>query len=312
MRALAVLISLVFAISVQAADLRVAVLDFDNLTKLKADDPLSAIGSEASLAEKGALLLNQKLVNVEGLRVIDRRDFLRKLDRGTTATEGNEDAIQPSFIHAAQLLRADAVLRGTLMSISKNKRIVSPTDKDGGVQFETITIRVMVQALDAVDGSVLAAAQGKESVSLRQSDVERTEMGADELLTMLEKALDQAVGDLSKPLSAKLKSRAKESSVAVSVRATDDPALVEIDGVLVGSTPMEALKVYKGDHVLTVSRPNYITITKRIVLESNVMISVPMLRKDLTVEERNEIYKNAEMKVYLTNGKPDLLIQSIQ
>jgi hypothetical protein len=32
----------------------------------------------------------------------------------------------------------------------------------------------------------------------------------------------------------------------------------------------------------------------------------------LSAEERNEIYKGADMKVYLTNGKPDLLIQTIE
>jgi hypothetical protein len=307
MRALLILISLSFAITMQAADLRVAVLDFDNLAGIKSGDDLGALGNDASLAEKGALLLNQQLAGIDGLRVIDRRDFMRKLETGA----GKEDSIQPSFIHAAQLLRADAVLRGTLMSISRNRRVLKATAKDGGVEFETITIRVMIQALDAIDGSVLAAAQGKESMELRQSDIERTEMGTDELLSMMENALEQAMSHLSGPLSKKIASRAKSSRVGISVHSTDDPALIEIDGVLVGSTPMESLQIYKGDHVLTVSRPNYMTITKRIVLESDATIRVPMLRTDLTVEERNEIYKGADMKVYMSNGKPDLLIQTI-
>ena len=85
-----------------------------------------------------------------------------------------------------------------------------------------------------------------------------------------------------------------------------------IDGVLVGSTPMEYLDIYEGDHVITISRPGYVSFTKRMAVNGDLEITAPMLRTDVTAEERVKILSSAEMKVFMQNQKPDLLIQEIK
>ena len=82
--------------------------------------------------------------------------------------------------------------------------------------------------------------------------------------------------------------------------------------MLVGSTPLESLNVYAGDHVIRISRPGYQSFTKRLVLNSNTEITVPMLRTDVTAEERVKILNSAEMKVFMQNERPDVLIQEIK
>jgi hypothetical protein len=53
-------------------------------------------------------------------------------------------------------------------------------------------------------------------------------------------------------------------------------------------------------------------MSKRILMNNKLQINVPMLRTDLTVEERVRILDKAQLKVYLTNGKPDILVQEIK
>jgi len=98
----------------------------------------------------------------------------------------------------------------------------------------------------------------------------------------------------------------------VSVMSTDDPAMVELDGMLVGSTPLENLQVYVGDHILRVSRPGYQTITKRFNITGDVKITTPMFRTELTALEKKEMIEKLNMEIFLTNGEPDFWIQEIK
>ena len=66
--------------------------------------------------------------------------------------------------------------------------------------------------------------------------------------------------------------------IALSVKTSADPALVEIDGVLVGVTPLEKFTIHKGDHVFTVGKPGYRDVSKRILFEKDTAIDVPMIR----------------------------------
>jgi len=284
-------------------DVRLAVMNFEDLTARP------GLTNPDTLAQKGALLLAEQLLAVNNVNIIDRRDFMEKMSP-PSSSQDDPSKLRPSYIHAAQLLRADAVVRGSLLSVSTGKRTVNPDSASDSVDFENVTVRVMVQALDTIDGTVLAAHQGKTSTQLRQSKSEKIQLSDEQILTMLEDALKQASSELAKTLPEKIKAKAARERVTISVLSTDDPALVEIDGILVGTTPIQSLQVYKGDHILAISRPNYTPITKRLVLESDVKISIPMFRTDLTAEERKEIYKNADMKIYMMNGKPDILIQS--
>ncbi|MBN1674003.1 MAG: PEGA domain-containing protein [Kiritimatiellae bacterium] len=298
------------ASGVLAGNLRVAVLDFEDTTSAKSDALLGGKVESGVFAEKAVLLLAQELLNEDGVDIIDRRDFIAQINRVNPKVPGVEEA-RTSFIHAAQLLRADAVLRGNLLSLSVGKERVNPDANAQAVEFSKVSLRVLVQALDVVDGTVLASAQGVTSRQFRQSTVQQTTLGEDELFVLLEEALKEATPKLKAALAERVKARGERPRVLVTVRSTDDPALVEIDGVLVGTTPMEGVAVYTGDHVLSVGRPGYAPIRKRLVLEKNVEISVPMLRLDLSAEEKKELMGKAEMRVYVTDGKPDMVIQTI-
>lgn len=291
-----------------AAPLKVAMLDFNDETGMKADDLLGGKVQTDVLARKGVYILARQLLDKGEFVVIDRRDFTTQIDK-SNSKEALAGEPRPSFIHAAQLLNADAVVSGSLISLSTGKQKM---DIGGSkAEFTTLSMRVVVRAMDSIDGSVITVSEGSARQEFRQTDNLQTELGEDELLTLFEKAIREATVPLKTALASKVAAREKQPRVTLSVTTTSEPSLVEIDGVLVGTTPMEGLEVYKGDHVISVTRPGHVTINKRIVFEKNLQISVPMLRKDLTAEEKKEILSKADLKAYIMNGKPDLLIQTI-
>jgi len=93
------------------------------------------------------------------------------------------------------------------------------------------------------------------------------------------------------------------------VHTTADPALVEIDGILVGTTPLEDFEIYKGDHILTVGKPGYRDMTKRILFESDARVEVPMMRTELTADELKEVLESMRMHVFL--GEPGIVIHHL-
>lgn len=279
---------------------RIAVLDFVNEATLPPDTTLAGGVHPADLARKGAYELTAQLVKNDAYNVVDRRDITSKLKDGEAA---------PSFIHAAQTLRADAVLRGVLLSFSTERN--SYTRGERAVDLLELSVTVMVQALDAIDGTVLAASRGSASSEFRRTANTETQLGETALMELLGDALESAVKDIDKDLSKRLKSRAERERVDISIASTEDPAIVEIDGVVVGSTPLEGLQVYKGDHTLVISRPGYVTMRKRLALDGPLKLTAPMLRTEITAEERLKILSGAEMKMFLTNGQPDVWIQNL-
>jgi len=290
-----------------AAPLRIALLDFEDATGAKPDAALGGTINTATLAGKGVDLLAKQLLEQKDFTLIDRRDFVSKLQKATPR-EIAEGVPRPAFIQAAQLLGAGAVLGGSLTTFSTGKE--KQTQAGFSAELTKLSLRVTVRALDAIDGSVIAVADGVQEKEVRQTDAVKTEIGEEDVLTMMEQALAKAVPKVTKALSERQASAQRER-VKVNVASTDDPALVEIDGVLVGATPMEGLEVYQGDHTISISRPGYVTMTKRLVLDKNFAVKVPMLRTDLTADERKAIMEKAEIKAYITNGKPDILIQEI-
>jgi hypothetical protein len=293
---------------VHAAPLRVALLDFEDETGAKPDAATAGIMDTRVLARKGIDLLAKQLAEPKTFTLIDRRDFIAKLQQ-SSPKEILEGSPRPAFIQAAQLLGATAVLGGSLSSFSTGKEKVN----QGGykVELTRLSLRVTVRALDAVDGAVIAIADGVTERSFRQTEAVQTQLGEEDILKMMEDALAKAVPTLTQALSDH-QAAAARPKIELQIDATENPALVEIDGVLVGATPITGLAVYQGDHTLTLSRPGYVTMTRRIVIERPLRIQVPMLRTDLTVEERQRILDKAQMKVFLTNGKPDLWIQELR
>lgn len=173
------------------------------------------------------------------------------------------------------------------------------------------SMTVAVQAQDVVDGSVIAMSTGNAKQSFRQTANVQTELSEDDVLALMGKALDKAIPEVTAGVNKKVVELEKRGKVLLTVMSTADPAMVEIDGVLVGSTPMDKLTIYKGEHLFHVSRPGYESITKRVNLNNDATIQVPMLRTDLTADEKTEILKSADLRAYMMDGKPDLLIQTI-
>lgn len=290
-----------------AAPMRVAVLEFQDLTGMRSDERLGGSIDPASLAAKGVYMLGKELVNQEGFVLIDRRDFMAQMEQLAPMDNARPTPTKPTFLHAAQALRADAVLRGSLVSFSPGKQLIN----QGGYQTElaTLSVRVALEALDAVDGTVIAATDGVARGQFRQTDAVQTVLGEDEVVELLEKAVRSALPELERSLTRRMEAKQNRPTIKLSVNTTADPALVEIDGILVGSTPLENFEIYQGDHVLTIGKPGYRDVTKRILFENDARVEVPMLRTELTADELKEVLESMRMHVFL--GEPGLVIHQL-
>jgi hypothetical protein len=285
---------------------RVAVLEFQDQTGMKADALQGGGIAPGAMSEKGVFVLGKTLANRPGFTLIDRRDLMEQMEKLAPKDQGEATPTKPSFLQAAQLLRADVVLRGSILSLSSGKQMVN----QGGYQADlsTLSVRIGLEALDATDGSVIAASDGVARHTVRQTANLQTQLGEDDVLMLMEKSVGEAVPALEKALTARAEAQKQRPTVKLAIKTDADPALVEIDGVLVGSTPIEQIDVYKGDHVLTVSKPGYQQITKRIQFDDSARIDVPMLREQMTAEEWAKIYEKASLKII--KADPGVIVNS--
>ncbi len=290
--------------------LRVAVLDFENRASMAPDSSLVGGIDSKNLADKGIYLIGAELANTDGFKLIDRRDFIGRIERIPKGAAGKNDSPSPSFLKAAQAMNADAVLRGVLMSFSPGKQVVN----QGGFKTEFVTLSMMValQALDTRDGTIIAAVDGTATQRFRQTDAVQTVLGEDELTEMLKASIDDAVLRLNEQLRKRFDEARARPKVNLSVKTSADPALVELDGMLIGTSPIESFEVYKGDHILTVGKAGYRDVNKRIMLESDIFIEVPMLRTELSADELKEVLETMRMNVVLGIPEPALIINTIQ
>jgi hypothetical protein len=278
-----------------SAPLRLALLDFEDQTGLKSDAQLGGAIAPGALAGKGVFLLTKHLLGAESISLIDRRDFIEQIEKLQPTDSGEAKPTKPSFLHAAQALRADVVLRGSLLSFSTGKQVVN----QGGyeTEFSTLSLHVAVEALDAVDGSVIAMADSTASGNFRQTKEHYTVISEEDAMGLFDKALAQAVPQLEISLKNRMERESSRPKVKLTLKTSADPALIEIDGILVGSTPVENLEIYQGDHVITVGKQGYRDITKRILFEKNTAIEIPMMRTQLSAEELKEIFEKIRLNV---------------
>jgi len=289
--------------SVSAEPLRVLLLDFEN-----ASSGAAVLTEPAAVAAKGVYVLSKQLLDNENFVLVDRREFVSQMEKMKLTDAGVATPVKPTFVHAAQQLGADVILRGTLLSLSEGKETVD----QGGYRtdFTVLTSRVALEALDAKDGSVIAMSEGSSSRKIRQTATQQTSLGEDEVLALLDTAVAQAVPDLQKALESRL-ATSDQPKIKISIKTTDDPAMVEIDGSLVGSTPLDGLEISAGDHVLRVSKAGYRDITRRVVLEKDASIEVPMMRVELDALEQKEVLKEADLHI-IEGSEPDLIIHNIE
>lgn len=282
-----------------AEPMRIAVLDFTDASGARAEPGLGAEFNRQALADKGLFVLVQQLTSQGDITVLDRREFIAAMEKSAPDAQS-----KPSFLRAAQAVNADAVLRGTIQGLSSG----TTTVRQGGsaADFSVLTLRVGLEALDTLDGTMLAVASGKAQKQVRQTENLRTALGDEDIHEMLEKAVADAVPQLNAALQKRQAQQAARPRVKMNIRTTADPALVEIDGLLVGTTPIEGLEVTQGDHVLTVGKAGYRDLTKRIVFDRNVSIEVPMLRTELSADEIKDVLDKARMNIMI--GEPGITI----
>ena len=278
-----------------AEPIRVAVLDFEDKTGLRPDALLGGAIRPGAVADKGIYLLGEQLAGQTNFSLIDRRDFIAQIEQLRPKDMGEKTPTKPSFLHAAQALRADAVLRGTLLTLSTGKQTVNL----GGNQSEqtTLSARVALEALDAKDGTVVAMASGVADRNFRQTPQVKTELSENDVVSRVGDALAKALPAVQKALEEQRVARASRPTVKISVKTSADPALVEIDGILVGSSPLDRFEVYKGDHVLAITKPGYQEITKRILLENDAQIESPMFRVQLSADDIKQIVEKMQINV---------------
>lgn len=299
------------AMCAMAAPVRVVVVDFENQTGQRADALLGGTINPNALASKGVNILMERLARDEGFVLVDRRDYLRQIEKLQPTDSGQPTPTRPTLVHAAQTLNADAILRGSLESFSTGKQVIN----QGGYRTElvTLSVRVNLEALDAVDGTVIAVNSGTARANFRQTEAGYTEASEDDVLQLMEQSIQSALPGIRTALTERQEKLAARPKVKLNIKTSADPALVEIDGVLVGTTPIEGLQVYQGDHVLTLGKPGYRDITKRIVLEKNMEIEVPMIRAELSAEEMKEILEKARVNLVSVQGiEPALLIKELE
>ena len=294
--------------SAEEPPLRMAVLDFENQTGLAADARLGGGIQVSTLAAKGLYPLEKALLGQGGIVLLDRRDFIRPITVPTPAT-GTEAGKTPSFLHAAQMLRADAVLRAKLLSFSTDKRVIN----QGGYQadYSRLTLRVGLEALDATDGTVIGVADGRAEKDIRLTDADQTVVGEDAALDLLGSAVAAAVAELKRALDAHVVKNRARPRIKLTVATDADPALVEIDGVLVGSTPLEGFEIYQGDHILTVGKSGYRDVSKRILFDADAKVTIPLFRAELTADEIKDILDKARLNAYL-GMEPAVIIEKIE
>ena len=304
----ALLLLLVSASVAAAAPIRVAVLDFDDQTGLRSDAALGGAIDPKALADKGVFLLGTKLLNNTNYVLIDRRDFISQIEKSKLKDMGEKTATRPTFLHAAQALNCDIVLRGTLMAFSTGKQMID----QGGFQteFATLSARVGLQAIDAVDGSVVAMASDSAERSFRQTAAVKTVLSENDAVTAIDAALAKVLPSIEKALSEKQAKQEARPKAHVSIKTDSDPALVELDGILIGSTPLDKFEVYRGDHVMSITKPGFQQITKRILVEKDIAVEAPMIKLQLSADEIKAIVEKAKVNIVI--GEPSLIIHSLE
>jgi len=303
-------ILLMIASIVCAQPLRVAVLDFENEASIPHNDKLLGGIKPKAIAEKGVYALAASLVNQDELTLIDRRDFMRQLQASPTGIGDKAATARPSFLRAAQAVNADVVLRGILLSYAPGKQIVN----QGGykTEFLSLSLRVALQALDTQDGTVVATVDGVARQKFRQSASLQTVVSEDDLQELMRKAIDNAIPSLTKLLQKRIAQARARPMVKLSVKTSADPALVELDGVLIGTTPLTGFSVYQGDHLLTVGKAGYRDVCKKVMLKADTSIEISLIRTELNADELKEVLKTMRMNVILGVPEPPLIIQTIE
>ncbi|MBI3987022.1 MAG: PEGA domain-containing protein [Lentisphaerae bacterium] len=292
---------------VRAAPLRAVVLNFENRSFGVATNSVTGAIDTKALAGNGLFALAKALAGQTEFVLIDREDLMKHMEQPGDKAKAAGDLNKPSFLRAAQALNADVVLRGSLVSCTPSKQILSP----GGIktEFLTLTVRVAVEALDVRDGAILAMGDAEAKRNFRQSEAEQTVLGESDLITLLQEAVEKAVPEVKKALAARLEEERQRPMASLSLKTDVDPAMVEIDGLLIGTTPIKNLKIYKGDHTITIGKAGYRDENKRLLIDADQALEISLIRTELSADELKSILEKARLNVGIGMPSPVWIIQ---
>ncbi len=285
--ALIILCAVMIVGTVGASPMRIVLLDCEDQTDTRPDTPVLRGVTSKALANKAGNLVGKHVVGSDMFTLIDRRDFTSKVSAAQNDKQlGNVDASK-LFIHAARALDADGVLRSSILAFSTSTRTV---DQGGHkTQLATLSVRIMLEVLDVTGGAVVAMSDGIAQQEFRITSNDLSQIGEEDALKLLETAIANAMEPMAKSVGKYAARRAGKKKVSISIKTSADPAIVEVDGVMIGSTPLIDYEVYSGDHIVTIGKPGYQDLSKRILIEKDSSITVPLLRNEFTMEELKEI-----------------------
>ncbi len=288
-----------------AAPLRVAVLDGIDETAGRSEESKYIQTPADSFSKKAYYLLASQMTTDVDMSVIDRRDLLGQIQK----SEKDGSAGGASVLRAAQMLNADIMVKPVLLVFAVSKEIIDINNQT--TENINMQMKISIQALSPVDGSVVAMAEGGAKTSLRQTASVKKTMGDAEATQMIEESMKEAVPALLQKIKANQVAVAQKPVKKMTITTESDPALVEIDGLLVGSTPLKDYEVYEGDHAITVSKPGHRGLSKKINITKNVSIHIPMLRTELTAEEIRDLMSKAKVNIY-SGIEPALIIRETE
>ena len=218
------------------------------------------------------------------------RQFAETLQTAKAEATVDGPSREASALRTAQLMGADYLVFASLVSLGENKLNVQAY---GTTQQQTVTtLRVALRILEGAGGAQVYGDTIVVSEKIAQNAFAQVEAGdlVDTLLDRGAVELASRVGDSRAKLEA---ARAAAPALAsVKVTTPEAGAAVEVDGVVVGTTP-GAFQIRPGVHEVRVSKEGYATWEKSVAFADGMELSVPLELSAVGLDRKGELEAQA-------------------
>ncbi len=234
------------------ADMIAARLADDGFELVRTDDTLSS-----SVAASDPAI--QQLVQV-----------LQAVKSESTAGGPDESA---SALRLAQLMNTDYLVFASILTMGDNR----VRNSSYGIEQESV-VKVLRMGLRVLDGATGAQLYGDTVVATHQTrQNEFAQMLDGDQVNAL---LDQGAAELAQRAETAINRIAQQpvaavQTVQVEITATPGNATVEVDGVVVGSTP-GAFQLQPGVHTVRLTREGYATWERMVNITEGQTLAIPM------------------------------------
>jgi len=192
-----------------------------------------------------------------------------------------------SILRLSQMLNCDYFIVSDLVSFNKNSKVF----KGYGVKQDIVeyVLRVSIKLSDAVnDGGSIYGDTVLVTEKISQSDSLQQNMG-----DMMDSMLNEASVKISENILNELRKLKKPlpttDNVEFSVVSDVPGAVVELDGVVLGSSPGK-FKVKPGLHKIRVTKPKYVDWERKINVFPQQVLNVSMVQSSQGVDaDRKEV-----------------------